>query len=174
MKSASDDQDQAQSGSALPEFDRRVLLGTLFVVLLGFAAAWIGARGFLPGAQLFPYFVSGVGIALTIGALTRVWRRLEPSGGPGQTVSRADQSRATYRRAIILVGSISLYYLGIYFIGFMPATALFVVVFARTYSQPYVHAVGAAIAALVGVFVLSFFLDLYLPSGLIVEMFLGG
>jgi hypothetical protein len=174
MKTDSGNQNQSPSGSALPELDRRVLLGTLFAVLSAFAAAWIAARGFLPGAQLFPYFVSGVGITLTIAALTRVWRRLEPSAGPGQTVTTPDQSRATYRRAITLVGSISAYYLAIYFIGFMPATALFVVVFARTYSQSYLYAAGAALAALLGVFVLSYSLDLFLPRGLIVETLFGG
>lgn len=174
MDSQSSKHDEQQSGEGLPPIDRRVLLGTLAVVAGGFASAWLGARGFLPGAQLFPYVVSAMGVAVTLAAVARVWRGHEPSNRPGQRAESNEQAKVAYGKAIRTVCAISSYFIAIYLLGFMPATALFVVVFARAYSQSFAYAAGAAVAALVAVYALSYALDLFLPAGLIVELVTGG
>ncbi len=158
----------------LPAIDRNVLVGTLILVGIGFGATWIGSRDFLPGARLFPGVLAAVGAVMTVIALTRVWRGLEPSSSPGREASSEEQSRIAYRRAAAILASVAAYFAGVYLIGFLPATALFIVAFARVYGQSYRYAAAAACAALAGIWALSFSMDLFLPIGVLTEAIVGG
>jgi hypothetical protein len=161
--------------SLLPRMDRWLLLTLLSVVLCGFAVMWLGSRGFLPGARLFPYFIAAIGIVVTLGALVRVWLGIEPAAGPGQMLPNADEdARATYRMAGLLVCAIAAYFVAIALVGFIVATAAFITLFARRYGQSYVYAIVAAVAALCSVYVLSALFDLYLPPGWIFALLSGG
>lgn len=152
--------------SNLPRLDRNVLLGTLAVMAVVFIATWLASRDFMPGARLFPNFVAGLGVAVSLVALIRVWLGVEPGQGVGQVLPDPNESAwPAYRHAGIMFGSISVYYLGILFIGFMPATFIFLVAFARVNKQSWVFALTGAVMALAFVYGLSELLGLFLPWG---------
>lgn len=154
--------------SVLPRLDKNVLLGTLAVMTLIFIATWVASREFMPGARLFPNFVAGLGVLVTLAAIIRVWLGIEPGQGVGQTLPDPDESSwPAYRYAGIMFASICAYYLGILIIGFMPATLLFLAAFLRVHGQTWLFTVAGAILALVFVYGLSVLLGLYLPWGLL-------
>jgi hypothetical protein len=152
--------------SILPRLDWFVLLGLLGLVIITFVITWIASYDFLPGARLFPYFVAAIGGLVAVAAFVRVWMGFEPGSGPGQTIPTADDDAwAAYRTAALIVGSIGLYYAAIWLVGFLVATALYLVCFARAYQQSYVYAVLTACAALAFVFTINVTLDLHMPIG---------
>lgn len=154
--------------SVLPRLDKNVLLGTLGMMAVIFIATWAGSRGFMPGARLFPNFVAGLGVVVTIVAIIRVWLNIEPSQGIGQILPEEDESPwPVYRYSGIMVGSICIYYLGILFLGFMLATFIYLIVFLRIHKQSWRFTFGGAVLAMVFVHVVSKSLDLYLPWGLL-------
>lgn len=152
----------------LPALDKAALLGFLSLVVLIFVAAWAASRGFMSGARLFPNFVAGLGVAVTLIAILRVWLGIEPGQGVGQILPDMKESpRTAYRFAGIMIAGISVYYLGIYFFGFMPATFVFLIVFTRSHKLSWRFALTGAVVALGFVYAVSELLNLYLPWGVI-------
>lgn len=157
--------------STLPALDRRVLLTFLGMTLAVFVIMWLASRDFMPGARMFPYFLTAAGVAVTVGALLRVWWGIEPSKGPGQILPDKNQdARLEYRIAIRLMGGIAAYYVGIALVGFTIASALYLVAFARWYGQSYAYAIVTTAVALALVYTLSAVLNVYLPAGWLVEL----
>lgn len=158
--------------SNLPRLDRNVLLGTLCVMALVFIATWLASRDFMPGARLFPNFVAGLGVGVTVIAILRVWLGIEPGQGVGQVLPNPNESAwPAYRYAGIMFACISAYYLGVFFLGFMPATFIFLVTFTRYHKLPWTFCLGGAVMALAFVYGLSELLGLFLPWG-VFERFL--
>lgn len=152
--------------SVLPALDRAVLLGFLFLVLLIFIAAWFASRDFMAGARLFPNFVAVLGAAVTLLAAIRVWLGIEPGHGVGQVLPTIGESSwPAYRFAGRMILGISVYYVGIYFIGFMPATLLFLIIFLRLHKLSWRFVLTSTAVALGFVYGLSELLNLYLPWG---------
>lgn len=168
------DVEEPGAAGSPPSLDRRVLLGTLVFALVMFVAMWFGSRGFLPGAQLFPDALAAVGLLVTLVALLRVWRGIEPAESPGQGPREEAESADVYRKALLYLGGIAVYYVGVLVIGFLPATALLLFLVARAYSQSYRYAIASTVAGVGAVWALGTLLDLYLPLGWIVELFVGG
>jgi hypothetical protein len=157
---------RAKRTSMLPPLDRYVLLGLLGLVFCAFLSTWIASHDFLPGARLFPYVVAIAGSLLTLVAMLRVWMGSEPAGGPGQTIPEADDDAlSAYRTAVLIIGGIVAYYIAIWLLGFIVATALLLVGFARVYRQSYLYAGVTACAALIFVYTINVTLDLHLPAG---------
>lgn len=152
--------------SVLPKLDYRVLLGFLTVILAVFVATWVASSDFMPGARLFPYFVAATGTLITLLAIVRVALGVEPSRGPGQVLpTRDDDAIAAYRKSAAILGGIALYFAGVFVLGFMVSTAIYIVTFLRLYGQSYLYGACCAAGALVFVYALNWALDLHLPMG---------
>lgn len=161
---------QRASRSLLPVWDRNVLLGIVTFGLLVFIAMWLTSAGFMPGARMYPRFVAGVGVLVAALALWRVWTGKEPRGGAGHELPGRDESvRDVYTRALKLVASIALYYLGILLFGFVLATAVYLVAFARRYGESWLRSVVVAAVCVTLVYVLDKTIDLFLPKGLLLS-----
>lgn len=154
--------------SVLPRLDKNVLLGVLAVMVILFIVTWAASREFMPGARLFPNFVAGLGLIVTLVAIVRVWLGIEPGQGLGQILPEQDESPwPVYRYAGIVLGGICVYYLGISLLGFLPATGIYLIVFLRIHKQSWRFTLIGTVLALIFVYAVSASLDLFLPWGLL-------
>lgn len=152
--------------SLLPDLDKRVLLGSLGLIAVTFLIIWIVSRDFLPGARMFPGFIAVAGGIVTLIAIARVWLGMEPAQGPGQVIPPADEDVwPAYRFALVVVMGIVAYYIGVFLIGFMPATGIYLIVFGLRYGHSYKYIGATTCGSLLFVYALDAALDLHLPLG---------
>jgi hypothetical protein len=158
--------------SALSTLDKRVLLGLLVLAGGSFVAMWAASRGFMPGARLFPYFVSAAGVAMALIAIFRVWAGHEPAAAPGQVLPGADDVPSEmYLKVFRLILGIAAYFVAVMLVGFILATGVFLFVFSRRYGQSLIYCAVLTATCLAGALAISHFLDLYIPMGWLLEAF---
>lgn len=164
----STDTPRKSRASVLPPLDRRVLLGFVVTLLIVFFAMWLASADFMAGARMFPRFVGIIGLLASAAALWRVWTGKEPMDGVGQTLPGADeQTHESYVKALKLLAGIALYYVGILLVGFLIASAAYLIVFARCYREPFRQSVIVAVICVSIVYVLDKTFELFLPKGLL-------
>lgn len=146
----------------------------VFLCVMGLVFAWAvwEARTFPDRARIFPQVAAGGAVLLTLFALARELRSGDDwEGYDGVPFVRHARKGARY--LLWIVG----YYVALWLVGFVPATALFVVAFLRVEDgMGWLRAVagaGALLAVLIG---LRWALDLALPGGLVLDVLilLGG
>jgi len=158
--------------SMLAPFDYRLLLGLLTFAVACLIAMWLASRDFLPGARMFPYFITAAGVVIAGIAILRVWLGHEPAAGPGQALPDDDDvAIRTHRKAAWMLLGIAAYFLGIALIGFLVSTGIFLVVFSRLYKQSLTYTAILVAVCLTAAYVLSQIFGLYLPKGWLLESF---
>src|SRR5690606_22367544 len=106
------------------------------------------------------------GTAITGVAILRVRLGREPvESGEALVIAGDPTPIEAYRKALVLMAGIAVYYLGIVALGFLLASALYLLIFMRTYGQSLRSSLVATATSLAVVYGLSVALNLYLPWG---------
>jgi hypothetical protein len=153
------------------EVERLVFLA--LVALLLFWAGW-GAVSFPPRARIFPQTVAFAALGLALIELTRTliaWTRGRTEAMP--TPEPTGESKRPALHEQVVAGApyvlwIVAYYVGIYLVGFVVASGVFVFLFLnRVGSLRWLAAVGATAPLLAAMLALGTAMNLSWPTGLI-------
>ncbi len=151
--------------------ERQLVEQVVLLILTGLLFGWaaLEARTFPVRARIFPQFVAGTGLILTLVAVARtlvVRLRGGPGAGANGAATWTSQLRAGLPYLLWVLG----YYLGIWVLGFLLATFIFVclvlILLARV---RWYSAMPASLPLLAGLLVLGEVMNVTWPVGLVGE-----
>ena len=150
------------------DLDRKVVFGLSIFILIFFIYMFVAATGFMSSARTYPFFTSLTGVIVTGIAIIRVWRGKEPVKDMDESKIFQDTEPSInfYRKAGIYIGSFVLYYFGIWILGFLAATGIYIFLFIYYKSRSIRFSIFLTLAGLALTLFLSWLLELFLPQGL--------
>lgn len=155
---------------------RSALLVTL-MFLAFFTYALVQSQGFRLGARLFPLVVGWAGVIFASIELVRMALGLGTPGGGGGAADLSDGDAdpgALWRGGAVMFLWLGGYYLLIYGVGMVVASALFTLVFLTFRCRiPLWNSILVSALASGSVFALAWLLALRLPRGVLVQWALG-